>query len=186
MVETYNKRAQEKGLPAAKMSAVQGNIVADDASSEQDLSKEELFGFDLVGMSNALHHMESPSLALERLMQRLKPGGTLLIVDFITESNASTQSHPAEQAHAHHHGHEHQAQEGHGHGDAHGHGHGHSDAKKFGVAHHGFSADYLQQLLREAGCIDVETILMQEPIKFPPSFGSIERTSCFARGRKAA
>ena len=182
MVDIYNEKARNRGLSPEQMSAVQGNIVADDPSEESGLSSSKLFGFDMVGIANALHHMADPALAVRKLVERLKPGGTLLIVEFVGDLHESpTSGGSSGHAHAHH--------EGQG-GHHHHHGHDHGEAQQqsgghaHGVAHFGFSEQQLQKLLLDAGCTEVEISLIEEPIKFPPSLGSIERTGCFAKGKK--
>ena len=186
MVETYNERARKKELFPDEMSAVQGNIVATEASSEDSIFGPEYFDFDFVTMANALHHMEDPALTVGKLVQRLKTGGTLLIVEFINDQDDPTSgSTPAGQPPATQDDHGH----GHGHGHSHGHNHGHrlgNDGKgnNAGVAHNGFTQEQLQKLFVDAGCIEVESVLMDQPIKFPPVLGSFERTSSFTRGKK--
>ena len=186
MVETYNEKARKKGLFPDQMSAVQGNIVATEASSEDSISGPEYFDFDFVTMANALHHMEDPASTVGKLVQRLKPGGTLLIVEFINDQDDSTSSSTqAGQPDSHAHGH------GHGHSHGHDHSHGHrlgNDGKgnNAGVAHNGFTQEQLQRLFVDAGCVEVESILMDQPIKFPPVLGSFERISSFTRGKKGS
>ena len=184
MVETYNSKAQEKGLSQSQMSAVQGNIVAVDASSEANISGPEYFECDIVTMANALHHMEDPALTIERLMQRLKPGGTLLIVELIDDKdNHDVAEALAKVSQSHHHSHGHHSH-GHDHGHGHAHEQGHGNQNKYGVAHFGFTKEQLEKYFADAGCIEVSTVLLDEPIKFPPALGSMERTACFAKGKK--
>ena len=189
MVETYNGKAKDRGLFPEKMSAFQGNLVAEDGSEEnKKLSDPQLFNFDVVGIANALHHMEDPAFAIKRLLQRVKPGGILLIIDFISGSGASHSSEvSSEQAasHAESHGsgqHSHNHDHGHGHG--HGHSHGDKSGRQYGSAHHGFSEEQLRKLLVDAGCTEVEASTIEEPIKFPPSTGWPARISTIMRGRR--
>lgn len=195
MVQMYNKRVQEKGISPAQMSAAQGNIVAADTSNQSNILDQEFFDFDMVGMANALHHMQDPALAIERLVQRLKPGGTLLIIDFINDPDGNAPAdgpanwfphdHHANPGGHGHHEHDHGGSKGHGdHGYGHGHEHGHGSGQKFGIAQFGFLREQLEKLLVDAGCLEVDTFLMEEPIKFPPALGELERTACFAKGKK--
>ena len=192
MVDTYNERAREKGLFPDQMSAVQGNIVATEASSEASISSPEYFDFDVVTMANALHHMEDPALTVRRLVQRLKPGGTLLIVEFINDPDDSTSgSNQAGQPSVTRAGHGHDHSHGHSPGHSHGHGHGNKNGNdgngnNAGVAHHGFTQEQLQKFFVDAGCTEVDFVLMDEPIKFPPVLGSLERMSSFTRGKKSS
>lgn len=42
-----------------------------------------LFGFDVAAVGGGLHHLADPELASDRLVQRLRPGGVLLVWDFL-------------------------------------------------------------------------------------------------------
>lgn len=64
------------------------------------LDDEEINGFDLVGISIALHHVEDTELAVRRLSQRLRQGGVLLIVDWLPSARGGT-CHGCEQSHSH-------------------------------------------------------------------------------------
>lgn len=92
MVDAYNKSAKDLGLSPQQMSAIRGDL-SSDALDEQDL-----FNFNVAGMSLALHHVESPEDMIVKLTQRLAPGGTLLIIDWVTHVNpqvGGSHSHPA-------------------------------------------------------------------------------------------
>lgn len=49
------------------------------------LDRPELYNFDIAGVCAGFHHFHSPALAIERLAERVKPGGVVLIVDFCLE-----------------------------------------------------------------------------------------------------
>ncbi|EFQ97338.1 hypothetical protein MGYG_00377 [Nannizzia gypsea CBS 118893] len=80
MVEEYNKNITALGLPADKMFAKKGNLLSEKPSEE--FSEPEYFNFDLVIIGFALHHFESPAFAMKRLVERLAPGGILVVLDF--------------------------------------------------------------------------------------------------------
>ncbi|KAI1908305.1 hypothetical protein LOZ61_005655 [Ophidiomyces ophidiicola] len=81
MVNKYNRRAREAGIPESQMRAVVGDLAAaqPDASLIQN---KDLANFDLIITSMALHHIEDPQRAVNRLVERLRPGGTLVVIDF--------------------------------------------------------------------------------------------------------
>ncbi|KAI1181068.1 S-adenosyl-L-methionine-dependent methyltransferase [Nemania sp. FL0916] len=153
MVLTYNTRAENQGLTPDEMHAVLGNLTSETVSDA--LLSPELFGFDIAVVGGGFHHFGDPALAAKRLVERLKPGGVLLIWDFLPHG-------PLHQ-HEHHHDHSHQhRQHQHDH-DHHDHGHGH--AKDNGkqdtapdvyrsVMHHGFSEAQMREIFTGAGAGD--------------------------------
>ncbi|KAF3898764.1 Methyltransferase [Trichophyton interdigitale] len=84
MVEEYNKNIAALGLPADKMFAKKGNLLSDKPS--EGFTEPEYFNFNLVIIGFALHHFKSPDLAMKRLVERLAPGGILVVLDFIEHS----------------------------------------------------------------------------------------------------
>lgn len=89
MVEQYNLMAEKEGFDARKMHAIQGNLL----NPETDLSSEaEYNNFDLVVMSMALHHVGDHTTMIQKLSDRLSPGGVLVIVDLVDESESGASS----------------------------------------------------------------------------------------------
>ncbi|KAI1131047.1 S-adenosyl-L-methionine-dependent methyltransferase [Nemania abortiva] len=138
MVAIYNKRAENQGLSADEMHAVLGDLATETVNGA--LSAPELFNFDIAVVGGGFHHFGDPELAAKRLVERLKPGGVLLIWDFLPHGPP------------------------HRHGHGHGHGHGHSAAaendpgKQSGghnvfhsVMHHGFSEARMREIFTGAG-----------------------------------
>lgn len=82
MVDEYNGQVREAGIPPEKMFAKVGNIVADTVPAE--FSAAEYHDFDLVIVNMALHHLADAELAMKRLAARLKDGGVLWIMDFVS------------------------------------------------------------------------------------------------------
>ncbi|KAI1156257.1 S-adenosyl-L-methionine-dependent methyltransferase [Nemania diffusa] len=129
MVAVYNKRAENQGLSADEMHAILGDLTSETVS--EALSSPELFNFDIAVVGGGFHHFADPALAAKRLVERLKPGGVLLIWDFLP----------------------------HGPPRRHGHGHGHAgeDSKQSGhdvyhsVMHHGFSEARMREIFAGAG-----------------------------------
>lgn len=94
MVEQYNAAAQRQGLSEKQMRGVRGDLLADST----ELNEPDLFGFDVAVMSAALHHVENPEKMVQKLAERLAPGGTLVILDGVAPSESGCGVPPAHQA----------------------------------------------------------------------------------------
>ncbi|KAI1433673.1 S-adenosyl-L-methionine-dependent methyltransferase [Xylaria sp. CBS 124048] len=81
MVEEYNARSENQGLSPAEMHAIVGDLASDTISHH--LMAPHLFDFDLAVVGGGLHHFANPDRAVKRLVERLKPGGVLLVWDFM-------------------------------------------------------------------------------------------------------
>ena len=163
MVQAYNARATAQGYSPAQMSATVGDLLApQDAASCSTISGPEFHDFDVAAVGLGFHHFVDPTLATKQLVQRLKPGkGVVLIIDF--------------ELHEHEHGH--------------GHGHGHERVRdaKHTVAHHGFVREEIEGMLRDAGCVDVEYVVWEEPLRFGGGgLEGQEKTVFMVRGRRGA
>ena len=200
MVARYNKRAQDLGLAPGTMSAMTGDIMGNEKSEPAEVFGPRMFDFDFVGMANALHHMPDPQSALERMTQRLKPGGVLFITDWVVGAEA-----PDSDKYSHMYGENPEeltavVLEDHNHGPGHDHGHhGHtrSDSPhssngptwkshgQFGVTYQGFTKEHMQKFLTTAGCTEVESEVLEKPFSFPPAFGGMEKRAIFAKGRRS-
>ena len=62
-----------------------GDLLSSKGPSES-ISGPEFFDFDLAVVGYGFHHFEDLDIATSRLASRLKPGGVLLIVDFVTHA----------------------------------------------------------------------------------------------------
>lgn len=97
MVGLYNATAERLGLGPTEMFAVRGDLTAAEVQpTDPVIEAEKLHEFDLVAICMALHHLEDPGVCLSRLAERLKPGGTLLVIDW-TPMDGST---PAQKEYA--------------------------------------------------------------------------------------
>ena len=83
MVDAYNTRFTKDASPSQKFTAhaVVSNLFEE--STPQHLSGPEYFNFDLAAVGAGFHHFEDVQLATNRLAERLKPGGVLMIIDFL-------------------------------------------------------------------------------------------------------
>ncbi|KAF4774461.1 methyltransferase domain-containing protein [Colletotrichum scovillei] len=149
MVAAYNARAENQGLTTDEMHAYQGNLTdPSDPSPAAFASDDGRFrDFDVAGVGLGFHHFEDPELSARRLVERLRPGGVFIILDFLPHEKMD---HALPAAHTvMHHGFSEERMRsifeqagaggdfrmeelgsgvvfgghGHGHGDGHGHGH---------------------------------------------------------------
>lgn len=209
MVRTFNARAQQASLPESTIHAVEGDLLDKNDPSPSSLSGPEWQNFDFATVGFAFHHFEDVVLAAQRLKQRLRPGGVLLISDFLEggDMKADENGEPIPGTEGtHHHPHHHHHGHGHGHGHEHGHGHGHhhgdsrhqqstktqnddpaakvrSEMNASIVVPH-FTIDHVSSFFEEAGFVDVDVTTMKERVYLEFSGTKIWRTVLFARGTK--
>jgi SAM-dependent methyltransferase len=147
MVSTYNTRARDAGFSEAVVSAVVGDLFDKSDPNPELLSGDRFWNFDIAAVGFGFHHFEDVVFAARQLKERLRPGGVLVINDFLeggdllagedgemvvgSEGNHAVHSHGHGHGHGqgHHHVHwEEKASEEHGH--HHGHHHHHHDAEE--------------------------------------------------------
>jgi SAM-dependent methyltransferase len=213
MVSVYNRNAHNQGLSTDFMTAKVGNLLDPADPLPADFASEAWFNFDLTVVGLGFHHFEDPKLAAARLAERLRPGGVLMIIDFMPHAhhgeievegrsgsgNGEGNSHHHEHGHSLFHGHNHE----YGHGD-HGHGNDGTEAsqepiqdsnqiendKKFKevmhtIAHAGFSKDEVYTAFEKAGVgKDFAFDVLKKDIVFRTSDRKITRQVFFARGTK--
>jgi len=97
-----DSRKQLQGLSREEMHAVQGNLVAEDENgTSSPLSSPEFQDFDIAAVGLGFHHFDDPERAAARLVERLRPGGVLMILDFLAH-DAMDPMHPASKTVMHH------------------------------------------------------------------------------------
>lgn len=102
MVAEYNKSASNQGIPSSEMEARVGNLLDASNPSPASLSGDEFFNFDIAVVGLGFHHFEDPTFAAKQLALRLKPGGVLLIIDFMTHAHVHDHANPAAHTITHH------------------------------------------------------------------------------------
>ena len=182
MANEYNRRAH-LSYPPSRMFATAGDLLG--PSPDAALSGSQFWNYDVAVVNMAFHHFFDPALAAKRLVQRLKKGGVLVVVEMVADGKkiGDSEANPA-----HDHGYDHGK-------NGHGHGHGH-DAKDdedtqakdamHTVAHHGFSKERMTEILEAAGCVDVDFVVLDEPFRFGGSGdeGKMVGTLFMAKGRR--
>ncbi|KAF1963183.1 S-adenosyl-L-methionine-dependent methyltransferase [Byssothecium circinans] len=208
MVATYNARARTTSLPASAINAVVGDLFDKANPSPPELSGSEWKDFDLAAVGFAFHHFEDVVYAAKALKERLRPGGALVITDFLEGGDLKADENgdpiPGTEGnwavHNHHHGHNHSHSNSHGHGHGHDHTHGHEEKKRDAgdptlevreemnasiVTPH-FTLDFVHNFFAEAGFVDVEVVPMKERVYMEFAGVKIWRTILFAKGKKPA
>lgn len=101
MVAAYNSRAENQGLAENEMHAYQGNLTLPDDPSPSAFTSPNFFNFDIAAVGLGFHHFDDPTLAARRLVERLSPGGVLLVLDFLPHEKMHS-SHAAVHTVTHH------------------------------------------------------------------------------------
>lgn len=155
MVAAFNGRASKLNLPSTKtMRAVQADLLL--SPSSPSITTPEFYNFDLAAVGLSFHHFPDPTLTAKRLVERLKPGkGVLLVTDFLPPFLPP--------------------------GDAHANDPAIAQAKKT-VAHNGFTKEEIERIFKEAGCVDVDVVVREEPVLMGGS--GREMKLFLARGRR--
>lgn len=178
MVAQYNETARRLGLSPEQMRGVRGDLLGGDEAAGEAVAGPEFAGFDAAVISMALHHVADPASMLRALADRLAPGGSLVIIDWVMPDVLPD---PALGGHPHHkYGHGHGHGHGHAHGDAHAHAHDH--AVSHTITRPGFREEEMRSMLAEAGLLDYGYILHPERSKLG-QFG--EQQMFVARAKRA-
>lgn len=88
-VERYNDAAKAPSANgvSSRMLAMHGDLY----TPTDEMSRPEWHDFDLAIISMALHHVRDPVDMLRRLRERLRPGGTLIVVEFLGKKDELAQ-----------------------------------------------------------------------------------------------
>lgn len=165
MVGKFNSEAREAGKSEAQMCAVRGDLLA---LAGGPLESQEFFGFELAVMSMALHHVDNPEAMIVKLVERLKPGGTVVIIDRLPSGRASSHGHGD---HGHEHFHNHGKNE-----------HGHH-ASSHTISFDGFTKEQMDDMFLKAGCSSIDYVLAASPSEMP-SDPTGQMQIFFAKGTK--
>lgn len=170
------------------MIAFQGNLCVPEDQDPEAFRDGKFFGFDLAVVGLGFHHFDDPDLAAKRLAARLKPGGVLMIIDFLPHAPHGS---GASGGHEHHHHHDHHQHQHHHSDDAQAHSHGNegvaievaADEKALKtVTHHGFSEERIREIFIGAGAGKDFALDDMGQVKFGEKHG--KRTLFMARGTK--
>lgn len=207
MVATYNARARAANLPPSQINAVVGDIFSKENPNPIEFSGPEYRDFDLATVGFGFHHFEDVTHSARCLKERLRPGGVLVINDFLEggDLKADENGNPIEGSIGDHTGHVHhghhddfkqfQNQHNHGHHDHHNH-HGASkntdddpakDVRKemnASIVVPSFTIDGVKKFFTEAGFVDVDVVLMEEKAYMEFAGRKLWRTVLFAKGRR--
>lgn len=169
-----------KGLAEDEMVAFHGNLCVPGDEDPAAFRDAKFFDFDLAVVGLGFHHFDDPALAARRLVARLRPGGVLMIIDFLPHGPAHGSGHGHDRHDGHdEHGHHH---EGHGHMGEEAGGDAAADKAMKTVTHHGFSEEQIKEIFLSAGAGQDFALDDMGQVVFGPRHG--KRTLFMARGTK--
>ncbi|KAF2830108.1 S-adenosyl-L-methionine-dependent methyltransferase [Ophiobolus disseminans] len=212
MVSTFNKRMEDAGLSSETVYAVNGDLFDKSNPSPPEFSGQEWQNFDLATVGFGFHHFEDVVHAASQLKERLRPGGVLVINDFLEggDMQADENGKPIEGSkgnhaihkHNHNHGHAHHGDDGkHAHSHSHDHSHHHHHDKEAKHDTDETSAEFKQKMndsivvphftiegvkkfFTEAGFVDVDVITLPERSYMEFAGIKVWRTILVAKGRR--
>lgn len=149
-MEQYNTTALRLNLTPEQMHGVRGNLLEND----EVLNGSEFQHFDVAIMSMALHHIDGPAAMVKKLTERLVPGGSLVIIDWLPYGEKAAGQ------------------------DSHTDSHSHPGAAT--ITRNGFSEAEMQEMFAQAGLRDFEFLLHPE---WSEILGGIVNRVFFARGK---
>ena len=86
MLERYQALMSAHNIAGLTFSTVAGNMLTEEEPAA-NLREKHLYDFDIAAVGFGFHHFGSPTLCIQRLAERLKPGGTILIVDVCVDGD---------------------------------------------------------------------------------------------------
>jgi SAM-dependent methyltransferase len=211
MVSTFNQRTEDAGLSHSTVHAVHGNLFDKASPNPAEFDSPEWQNFDIAAVGFGFHHFEDVTHSARMLKERLRPGGVLVINDFLeggdvqadedgkpiegSEGNHAVHKHGGKHDHAHGHAHGHDHSHGHGHDHSHDHSHNHShdlddtsaefkSKMNASIVVPHFTIKGVKKFFTEAGFVDVDVITMDEKSYMEFGGKKLWRTVLFARGRR--
>ncbi|KAF3008765.1 hypothetical protein E8E13_010261 [Curvularia kusanoi] len=214
MVETYKSRAAGAGLSQDVVDAVVADLFDKADPEPANLAGERWRSFDLATVGFGFHHFEDVVHAARQLKERLRPGGALVINDFLEGGDllADENGDPVEGSDGNHAMHQHGHGHGHGHGhhsheqgSGHKHGHAHDHAKEQRTTKDGdetdsnsqlrkmmndsvmvphFTVDGVKQFFTAAGFTDVDVVTLKERSYMEFAGKKLWRTILIAKGKR--
>ena len=158
MVSEFNRRAADAHLPNFR--AMVGDLCSPQNVAE-DLKDASLFDFDFAAIGMGFHHFEHLQLSINRLVERLRVGGVLLIIDLLERSGDH-------------------ALAGHGKGDDFS-----KEAARTVPHKHGFGREAMKGMFHAAGCKDFDFIIFEKSMVIGEGEGAFEKMGFVAKGIKA-
>lgn len=159
MVDEYNRRMSDAKL--SKFHAIVGDLCNENVL--EDLKGQDLYDFDIAAIGMGFHHFEHLQLSIDRLIERLKSGGILLIVDLLERSGDTTIGEQVD------------------------HGHGDDFAKEAArtVPHkHGFTREKMKSMFDAAGCQAFDFVVLERPAVMGEGEGAFEKKIFLAKAAK--
>lgn len=101
MVQAYNDRFSSLDGEKINAKAYVANLFEENGPPEI-LNDPRFLNFDLVAVGLGFHHFENLPAVTQRLVDRLQPGGVLMILDFFTHDKEDMAGHAAHKTVAHH------------------------------------------------------------------------------------
>lgn len=86
MLEEFEKRVRAEGYSEDQVKTVRGNLLDASAATSAELQDPLLKDFDMVMLGLALHHIDDIDGILTKLVERLRPGGTLVVIDLVGDA----------------------------------------------------------------------------------------------------
>ncbi|KAL8769112.1 MAG: hypothetical protein Q9194_005532 [Teloschistes cf. exilis] len=161
MVKAYNDMAVSANVQRDQMLAVRGDILGPPTDSQRDaLAGREWFGFDIAVMSMALHHVASPEDAVKLLVERLRVGGIVLLIDGVQDSVKFSGADLSQMAH-----------------DL-------VPGSEKVITRAGFAKDQVLGILDGAGCQDVGFLEFEEPTRLGDGEQATMQRLFIAKGMK--
>lgn len=89
MLQQYQDLAATSPISSIRKAKAQVGNLMEEPQPPASLNGPEYRDFSLIGVCAAFHHFEKLQLSIDRLAERLRPGGALLIIDLVDDSVVS-------------------------------------------------------------------------------------------------